>query len=445
MLRKAWWCMCVAALWMPAVATAQSQAQNRKLTLEMYMDLQEVQDPQISPDGKQIVYTRRWIDKVNDKWESALWVMDADGSRQRFLVKGSSARWSPDGTRIAYTAEGEPRGPQIWVRWMDGTENATQITHAERAPGSIAWAPDGKSIGFTMIVPAKNSWNVRLPARPDGAKWTADPRIVERFVFRADRQGFLEDAYRHVFVVSATGGAPRQLTTGNFNDGGEAGALSWTLDGREIFFSGLRQDDWETTWEESEVYAVRVEDGAVRQLTHRRGPDQEPRVSPDGKLVAYTGFDFSDNEYTDSQLYVMSIDGSNPRSLTPKLDRTPTSLEWAADNSGVYFTAEDRGTRNIWFAPLNGDVRQVTQGNHILTLSSLSRGGVAAGTLTSYSKPADVVSVNVNTPQPKRLTSVNDDLLRGVKLGEVEEIWYTSADNFKVQGWIVKPAGLRSA
>jgi dipeptidyl aminopeptidase/acylaminoacyl peptidase len=439
MRRLAWLCLCVVVLFPPAAGRAQAPAQNRKLTLEQYLDFQEVQDPQISPDGKQIVFTRRWIDKVNDKWESALWVMNADGSRQRFLTKGSGARWSWDGTRIAYLAEGDPRGNQIFVRWMDGTENATQITHSDHSPGSIAWSPDGKSMAFTMMLPTDNKWIIRLPKKPEGAKWTPDPRIVERFVFRADRQGFLEDAYRHVFLVSATGGASRQLTSGNFNDGGENNSLSWTPDGREILFSGLRENDWETMWEESEIYALRVDDGAVRQLTHRKGPDQGPRVSPDGKVVAYTGFDASDNEYTDAKLYVMNLDGSNSRVLTPNLDRTPTNLEWAADSMGVYFVAEDKGTRNLWLAPVSGDVRQVTQGNHMLTIGSLSRTGTAVGTLSSYYKPADVVSISLSAPQPKQLTWVNDDLLRGVKLGEVEEIWYTSVDNFRVQGWIIKP------
>jgi len=426
------------ALW---PSPARAQVQSRKLTLDMHLDMQEVQDPQISPDGKQIVYSRRIIDKLNDKWDTSLWVMNGDGSRQRFLVKGSSARWSPDGTRIAYLAEGEPKGMQIFVRWMDqNEENATQITHTDHPPASIAWAPDGKSIAFTMLVPVKNAWNVKMPARPEGAKWTADPRIVERFVFRVDRQGFLEDAFRHIFVVSATGGAPRQLTSGNFNDGGELGALlSWTPDGKEILFSGLRQEDWEYAWDESEVYAARVDDGAVRQLTHRKGPDQGPKVSPDGKLVAYTGYDASDNEYTDSMLYVMNIDGSNPRVLTPKLDRSPVGLEWAADGSGIYFNTDDRGTRNLWLASLAGDVRQITEGNHMLTVSSISRDGTAVGTLASSYKPADVVSFDVRSPQPRQLTFVNDDLLRGVKLGEVEQIWYTSLDNLRVQGWIIKP------
>src|SRR5713226_8821181 len=120
-----------------AAVAAQAQ-QSRKINLDMYLDLEDVADPQISPDGKQIVFTRRWVDKLNDKWESALWIMNVDGSRQRFLVKGSSPRWSPDGTRVAYLAEGEPKGMQIFVRWMDAEGAATQITRVEKSPSGLA-------------------------------------------------------------------------------------------------------------------------------------------------------------------------------------------------------------------------------------------------------------------------------------------------------------------
>ena len=180
------------------VAASPLLAQSKKLSLDSYFDLETVSNPQISPDGKQFVYVRGWIDKLNDQHKSALWVMNADGSRNRFLVEGSSPLWAPDGSRIAYLAEGQPKGTQLWVRWMAPTEDAasTQITRVDRAPGGIAWAPDGKSIGFTMLVPKKDSWNIKMPARPDGAKWTETPRIIERMNYRRDRIGFIEEGTR---------------------------------------------------------------------------------------------------------------------------------------------------------------------------------------------------------------------------------------------------------
>ncbi|MFM8782127.1 MAG: TolB family protein, partial [Gemmatimonadota bacterium] len=98
------------------------------LTVASYLDLETVSDPQLSPDGKQIIFTRRFVNTREDRWETALWIMDADGGRQRFLTKGSGPRWSPDGTRILYLAAGEPAGTQLFVRWMDAEGATSQVT-----------------------------------------------------------------------------------------------------------------------------------------------------------------------------------------------------------------------------------------------------------------------------------------------------------------------------
>ncbi|HSG01718.1 MAG TPA: hypothetical protein VLA20_11325, partial [Vicinamibacterales bacterium] len=106
------------ALFAPAGAHAQSRPV-QKLQLEQFFDMESVSNPKISPDGTRIIYTRGWVDKVNDRRQSDMWIMNADGSKNRFLVDGSSPRWSPDGSRVAFIARGEPKGQQIFVRWMD--------------------------------------------------------------------------------------------------------------------------------------------------------------------------------------------------------------------------------------------------------------------------------------------------------------------------------------
>ena len=414
---------------------AAAQERNDRLTLDLYLEWEQVADPQVSPDGLQIVFTRRWVDKINDRWESSLWIMNADGSKLRKLTDGSSPRWSPDGTRLAFLHQGEPRGTQLFVRWMDAEGATTQITRVEKAASGIVWSPDGNSIAFSMLVPKEERWAIRLPARPEGAKWTADPRIVTKLDYRQDRQGFTDDGYRHVFLVPATGGTPRQLTEGDFNHGDP----EWTPDGTRILFSGLRTEDAEYAWRESDIYAVNVASGEVRQLTTRKGPDSNPVISPDGKLVAYTGYDFTDDSYIANRLYLMNADGSSPREIAAGLDRSPSSITWAADNGGVYFTAEDQGAANLYFAGLSGPARKVTDGKHMLSLSSMTARGLAVGTLASAHQPGDVVTFDVRRPQLTRLTDVNADVLAGKTLGEVEEIWYPSVGNYRIQGWVIKP------
>ena len=414
---------------------AAQQGSNR-LTLDKYLEWEDVREPRISPEGEEVVYTRRWVDKINDKWESSLWLVNADGSKNRFLVDGSTPQWSPDGARIAYLAEGEPEGPQIFVRWMDDEGATTQITRVTERPSDIRWSPDGQSIAFQMRVPLKKDWQIDMPDRPEDAKWTESPRIIESMDYRQDRTGFLEDGFEQIFVVPADGGTPRQITHGDW----DAGSPSWTPDGQTILFSSLREDSADYQWRESEIYAADVQTGDIRQLTDRHGPDSNPVVSPDGRRVAYAGYDFTDDTYIETKLYVMGIDGSNPRMIAEELGRFPGNMTWAADSKGVYFNAAVQGTENLYFASLDGKVRPVTEGVHMLDVTDISREGRAVGTRESSHQPGDVIVFDLRRPADLRqLTEVNADVLAQVELGEVEEIWYDSFDGLRVQGWIVKP------
>ncbi len=375
---------------------------------------------------------------MHDRHESALWIVDANGGRNRFLVDGRDAQWSPDGRRIAYLAEGDPRGAQIFVRWMDATGAVTQVTRLTETPGDLTWAPDGRSIAFRMLVPEKNGWKAEAKVagmRPAGAKWTEAPRVVDRLHYRQDRVGYLEDGYRHIFTVSADGGTPHQVTDGPYEDG----APAWAPTGRSIYFSGLREPDAEYAWRESEVYAVDAAGGQVRQLTRHPGPDNGPVASPDGRLVAFTGFDKTDDTWRDADLYVMAADGSARRTLTTGFDRTPRDVRWAPDGSGLYFNVDEAGSRNLYFVALKGGApRAVTKGAHILGVTDLGR-TMAVGTESSPQMPGRMVEVDLRSGAVTPLVDVNADILAGKDLGSLEEIRYPSEDGMKIQGWILKP------
>jgi len=408
--------------------------------LEQYLDWEDVQAPQFSPRGDQIAYTRRWIDRMNDKWESSIWLSNADGSRARHLVDGSGVKWSPDGTRIAYVAKGEPSGQQIFVRWMDAEGATTQISHLTESPSNLEWAPDGKSIAFNANVPSNETWRIAMPTPPKGAKWTEGPKIVSRLNYRSDRIGFTDDGYRHVFVIPADGGTPRQITNGDWN----YSAPAFSGDGKWILFSALREPDGENAFRRSHIYAANVDGGEIRQLTRGNGSNNGPQVSPDGRFIAYLHSDSVDHSaWAPSDLWIMNADGSNARAVSGTLDRPISGLVWAADNSGLFFNVESEGAKNLYFVTPAGQPRAVTSGKHYLTISDVNRAGLAVGVRSTPTKPNDVVTFMV----PKtgaastftQITSVNDDVLQGKQLAQTEEIWYTSKDGMRIQGWIVKP------
>jgi dipeptidyl aminopeptidase/acylaminoacyl peptidase len=424
----------------------QNAPTSKTLRVEDYLDYETVATPRISPDGTQVIYTRRWVNRMEDKMDTALWVVGADGSRNRFLTKGADAVWSPDGTRVAYVAEGEPKGPQIFVRWMDAEGATSQVTRIEHAPADVGWSPDGKSIAFTTFVEKKATWEIPMPKAPEGAKWTNAPAVVDRLHYRQDRRGYTETGFTHLFIVTAEGGTPRALTFGEWNVGARFDGLSggvawdWSPDGRTIVVEGLDEPDADLRYRDSDIFAIDVASGKRRKLVAERGSWFSPRFSPDGRQVAFTGYPFTKASYKTEELFLTSLDGTGFRKLSGTFDRDAANLHWAADGSGVYFTADNRGTSNVHFAPLSGAVRDVTSGSHMLTLSGPPAKGVGVGVRSAPQQPPDVVRVSMTQPAALiPLTRVNDDLLEGTKLGEVEEIWYESTGGTKVQGWLVKP------
>jgi dipeptidyl aminopeptidase/acylaminoacyl peptidase len=428
-----------------AAGARQTAGSPRTLGIEQYMEYETVLDPQISPDGTQVVYTRRWADKLEDKWKTALWIVGADGSKNRYLADGSDAVWSPDGTRIAYVAEGKPKGSQVFVAWIDREGTATQITRVDEDPSNLGWSPDGKQMAFSMFVPKATAWDVDMPKPPEGAKWTKAPTVADRLHYRQDKRGYTKPGTVHLFVVPSDGGTPRDLTPGDWYVGARFDGLTldvgwdWSPDSKTIVVDGLDTPDADLRYRDSDIFAIDVASGTRKKLTPT-GAWSFPRISPDGRLVALTGSSDLKASYHAEDVYVIGIDGSNMRKISGTLDRDAAGLRWAPDGSGVFFSAEDQGSANIVFAPLTGQVKQVTTGTHMLSLSNISRKGMAVGVRSGPKAPPDVVRVNLLAPNEiAQLTHVNNDLLAGVTLGDVEELRFDSTGGTKVQGWIVKP------
>ncbi len=465
------------AVALPAPAAAQQQMD--VLTAHDVFDLEYAADPQLSPDGARIVFVRRWADVNTDRRWANLWIMERNGSDLRPLTTGKRQdawpRWSPDGTRLLYLSDGsgsdgdaEPgAGPQLHVRWMDSghTTRLTDLPHGPRVP---SWSPDGTMIAFSAFVPDPGLQLIAMPEPPPGAEWAEPARVIDELVHRFDGAGDLEHGYTHVFVLPASGGTPRQITSGDFHHGGYVGRAGsgrpvWSADGQSVLISANRHPDWELENRNTEVYEVAL-DGGIRALTDRMGPDGGVAASPDGRWIAYTGFDDRYQGYQVTGLWVANRDGSEARAVAPQLDRSVGGLAWSSDSERLYFSYADHGNTKIAYVEPGGSGDGADEVH--LVASNMGGTGSAYGGGSFSVGPRGVVAYTYSTPsvlseiavarggagrsrvgesgegRPRVLTSINNDVMAHKTLGEVEELrWPSSHDGREIQGWIVKPPG----
>ena len=254
--------------------------------------------------------------------------------------------------------------------------------------------------------------------------------------------GFLETAYQHVFVLPADGGTPRQLTSGDFNHGGP---LAWTADGTGILLSANRDDGWEIAAGESDIWHISVADRALTQLTDKGGAEHSPVMSPDGRRIAYIQDSDRKVSYTNSVLHVMSANGDADTPLTALLDSSVNNIQWSG-NRYVYFSYDDRAVRKVARVTPGGEVEDVVSGLGSTSLGrpylsgsfTVAENGAVVFTQGDAYNPADVAIAGRRGE--RRLTSLNEDLLVNMSLGEVTEITYQSSfDGQAIQGWYITP------
>lgn len=435
---------------MPRVAPAQDAAKpNATFQPTDVFQLEWAADPEISPDGRRIVFVRQGYDIMKDDTRSALWIVNSDGTGLRALagdgMRYSSPRWSPDGSRLLFVSN-RSGSNQLWMRWMDTGQEA-ELTHlADQSPGSITWSPDGKWIALTLFVPQAHKPMVTMPPSPKGADWGPPWREVDRLHYRQDEVGYLPRGYTHIFVLPVEGGTPRQITFGEYNDASPA----WSVDGQSLYFSSNRHDEWQYDAANTEIYRVSVDGGEPHVLTDRHGPDNGPTVSPDGRLVAYTGYDDHYLGYQVTHLYVMNSDGSAAREVAGSFDRDFRGLHWSRDGKGLFFQYDDQGDTKIGYVDVStGTVTKLA--DHVGGVSlgrpygggsfTVSNTGVYAFTHTLPDHPSDVAVGGGQPKEPeRRLTDLNANLLGHLALATSEEIHFKSSfDGRDIQGWVLKP------
>jgi acylaminoacyl-peptidase len=333
---------------------------------------------------------------------------------------------------------------------MDTGQEA-RLTNLTESPGGISWSPDGQSIAFSMFVARDHgTLFAEMPRKPEGAEWGPPIDVIDHVHYRADGAGYLDEGYDHLFVIPAEGGTPRQVSSGHADHGGPP---EWSADGNSLIISVNRSENLSEEPNNSDVYLLSLEEGSYTRLTDRFGPDNNVRLSPDGGLIAYTGYDDTFQGYTVTKLYVMNSDGSNSRLLSGNLDRDVSNPQWSADSRGLFFQYDDEGNTKVAFISLGGDVDVLAENVGGLSLGrpygggqySVASNGTFAFTLGTPYHPAEL-AVGARGSDVRQLTHLNDDLLGHKELGEVEEIWWESSfDGRRIQGWITKPPGFNPA
>ncbi|WP_394974069.1 S9 family peptidase [uncultured Croceitalea sp.] len=410
-------------------------------------DLQYVQDPQISPNGDWAVYRRMGFDVMKDRAWGNLWMIKVDGSKHQKLtsreVSESSPKWSPSGDRIAFNSTTD-EGSEIYIYWVASGKIA-KVSQLPFSPSSLTWSPDGRELAFSMNVPQSAPILAKMPKKPKGAQWADAPRITDRVYHEADGRGYITPGFNHIFTIPASGGAPRQITSGDWH---HRGIFSWAKDGSRIYFSANRVEDWEYRFRNSEIYSVEVTTGKINVLTDKNGPDYDPQVSPDGKYIAYLGYEDKSEAYQIRKVHVMNIDGSNKRSISNTLDRTISGIHWDAKSGGLYFNYDDKGNGKIGHVSLSGKVTKLADNRGGTTLGrpygsgsySVSSNGTIAYTHSRPNYPAELAIINSKEKILRKITSLNKALLDYKTLAKVEEVWYKSSfDGRDIQGWVVYP------
>jgi len=438
----------------PIFAQSDEDDESRKFSSERVFDMEYASSPQISPDGKTIYYNRRSMDKFNDKVSSDLWSLDTRSGEHRPLISGegsiSPIRWSPGGDKILYLTSRDGK-PSLRVRYQD-TGESFAIAQLEQSPSAPVWSPDGKTIAFSMLVPSDATSFATPVKAPKDAEWAKPVRVFEDLVFRFDGAGYLTPGTEHIFTVSAQGGTPRQITSGE-NGYGEP---SW-LDNDTLIIVGNDVENPELDPIESELYKVELSDSSISKLSDRDGPDFGAQVAPNGEWIAYFGFNDELKAYQQTDMYVMKPDGSGVRNLTADFDHPIEEIEWLASSRGLVAQTLVNGEVHLVVIDLSGKTNTLTtdvggtsfgrpyaSGSFSIAKDVGGNTPIIAYTKGSTDRPAEV-AYQQGVGSSRTLTDLNSDVLPFLDMATIEEIKVKSRfDGKEIEAWVALPHGFKA-
>ncbi len=445
------------AIWL--VAAAPALAQSRGLEPDDFYREIGVGGVALSPDASMVAFTVTTIVEDDNERHREIWLQHLDGGRAdgepfRFTSpteESSGPRWSPDSRLLSFTSR---RGDDDNGTWFVRISAAGgEAHHIEGVDATPIWSSDSRWIAFTRA-PEEEDEDEAGPREgwisPNAISNTLDAerfdgRVITSMRYKRDGAlQFLPDPSirdkRQLFVVSAGGGEPLQLTEMPFDVGG----VVWSPDGETILFTGNeRQDDELNTEQTVDIYAGARSGGGARRLTENPGSESNPAFSPDGRSLTFS-YSADRGSLTELRMVDVAPDGTfqgESRNVMPNWDRRFGGVHWTPDGSALLFSAGIGGDSHIFQVPATGgEPSQLSSGPRRLSgFSTSTDGQTTAFTVTDPTHPAELFVFSNGEEQ--RLTSFNDAWLADIDLQPAERLTWTVADGSEIEGWLIKPVG----
>jgi dipeptidyl aminopeptidase/acylaminoacyl peptidase len=407
-----------------------------------------VGEVQISPDGKRIAYTVR-SNLRSGRPSSQIWIWDvAAGTTARLggdRDSGVAPRWSPDNQWLAFTGRIDDESG-LAIQRMDASPpvfltRVVATNHPLPTTGDmLSWSPGSSRVAFVTGVPG-----------PEGAEADGDPMVITRYLFKPGAaEGltrFNDNRRLQMFMVDLVSREPRPLTQDTFHNH----SIDWSPKGDEILFVSNREADPDRVFN-YDVFAVNVARGSIRRVSETKQAEYHPVWSPDGSAMAMLAttraLTSSETTMEDTHVWVMKADGSARREVGAAIDNRQGAPKWSGDGAWLYFTVQERGDVRLYRVAAAGGAPEVIappageRGS--IGAWSVSKTGALAYALTTPDSPSTLYLRDGAAP-PRKLTSLNDELLKSRTLAPVETLTFKSPDGTDVEGFLTKPAGQAGA
>jgi dipeptidyl aminopeptidase/acylaminoacyl peptidase len=421
-----------------ALAAADSLAQTRGVTAEDYFEFETLGDPRFSPDGASIAFVVTAVDQKQNRRRSEIRMVPSDGSREpRILTtapqSSNSPRWSPDGKSIAFlstrSGPGDPAGEaprsQVWLLPLDGGE-PHRVTNLLNGASSFQWSPDGAS----LVVVSRSG-----PG--DTAKSPSDVRHYKHANYKFNDSGWFDDKRAHLWVVDVSSGKSTQVTSGDdWNDSDP----QWSPDSRRIAFVSDRTGKAFDEGQNTDVWVIDANGGALTKISDHAEGDSQPRWSPDGQTLAFVS---AVPEKTHPKIWLAAATGGTSRLAADGLDLIPSALRWAEGGRALYFETGAKGTTQVYRVDVAARrAAPVTSGDRTVRGADINdRTKRIAYSVSDPTHLDDLYVADLNGGNEKQLTHLNAPLVKQLELSPVERVPFKGADGWDVDGFFMKPVG----